>query len=242
MNTRSRSYCFTINHYDDDDLADLILLADQSRYMIIGFEQGEKEETPHIQGYVYFENQRYFKSLSKLIPRAYIATAKGNPKQNYDYCTKEGNFYEHGELPISGRLTYDKMKEIMKDPESNPFLYQQYRKTYEAIQQHIKKKDESQIRFFIHEGFDPITTIFDYFDWNGTDKVAVVHELWQLEAYNEYDHVVYYADFWDKSHDLWARGMPICYKNGYEVKIVKPKTFVIVSSSIKLYSHLYTRI
>lgn len=112
MTSRKRDYCFTINNYTDADILQLHELENNPkvRYVIIGRETGS-EGTPHIQGYVYFNNAVPMVTVSKLISRAHITPCRGSPQQNIDYCSKDGDFVETGERPVSqkrkGELGYD---------------------------------------------------------------------------------------------------------------------------------------
>lgn len=72
--------------------------------MVVGKEQGE-QGTKHLQGYLYYDNARSFASVKKLIPKAHIEAAKGSPAQNKEYCTKEGDFFELGDMPTQGKRT-----------------------------------------------------------------------------------------------------------------------------------------
>lgn len=98
---KSRSYCFTINNYGEDDLEQLEQI--ECTYIVYGNEVGDSG-TPHLQGYVRFKNARQFGSVSKDFPRAHLEIARGSPKQNRDYCTKSGEFIERGEFPDDGGL------------------------------------------------------------------------------------------------------------------------------------------
>jgi hypothetical protein len=103
--SRSRAYCFTINNYDDDDVSQCEALASESVYLIVGVEKGEKNDTPHLQGYVYFQNSRLFSSIKKKLPRAHIEVAKGAPIDSKRYCSKERILFEHGTCPRQGNRT-----------------------------------------------------------------------------------------------------------------------------------------
>lgn len=99
---KSYAYCFTINNWTDADIEELKKLEEdrRTRYLIIGKEVGE-EGTPHIQGYVYFHNQMVFKTFKKLLSRAHIEPSRGTVDDNVAYCSKDGDFYEHGDKPIN---------------------------------------------------------------------------------------------------------------------------------------------
>lgn len=103
QNQRSRGYCFTINNYTEEEYDNLKLI--DSVYLIVGKEKGE-EGTPHLQGYIYFRNAKTFNRAKELIgQRAHIEVAKGTPEQNKQYCAKQGDYIEMGELPQKGKRT-----------------------------------------------------------------------------------------------------------------------------------------
>ena len=103
MSTQSRSttWCFTLNNPTEDEV-----LLPQSwdpetyKYLVYQLEQGENG-TPHLQGYISFNNQKRFSEFRKYFvdERAHVAVAKGTAKQNRKYCTKEeGRIKDRGNL------------------------------------------------------------------------------------------------------------------------------------------------
>lgn len=114
MSARSRDYCFTLNNYTESEYQSVICI--DAKYIVVGKEKGESG-TEHLQGYVYWENARSFNAVKKLIPRAHLEKTKGTPQQASDYCKKEGNYYESGELPMKQgqRTDIDEVREILKD-------------------------------------------------------------------------------------------------------------------------------
>lgn len=97
--SKHRAYCFTLNNYTDDHV--LALKALPCRYIIFGKEKAPTTGTPHLQGYLYYENPVSFKAVAKLFPWC-IYPAKGTADQNKVYCTKEdADFYERGVKPMS---------------------------------------------------------------------------------------------------------------------------------------------
>jgi len=80
------------------------------QYLVFGFETGGKKKVCHIQGYVYFNNALSQSSVKKKLPRAHLEVTKGTPDQNFDYTSKDGDFYEFGEKPLSGRACFDKIE------------------------------------------------------------------------------------------------------------------------------------
>lgn len=99
MNVRSRDWCFTVNNYSDVDTQICYELSVVSNYLIYGKEVASTG-TKHLQGYIYFKDAKSFSKVQKLLPKGtHIEKAKGTPKQASDYCKKEGDYVEYGELP-----------------------------------------------------------------------------------------------------------------------------------------------
>lgn len=73
-----RKWCFTLNNWTKKEY-EAIKNTEKVKYMIIGKEVG-KEGTPHLQGYVRFNNARYLKAIKKLDgwKRCHLDPAKGN--------------------------------------------------------------------------------------------------------------------------------------------------------------------
>lgn len=238
--SKSRSYVFTINNDTFEDLDHLMDI--DCKYFCIGFEEGE-EGTPHIQGYVQFENPISFKSAKNRVgTRCHIEVAKGNFQQNIDYCSKDGSFYEFGERPhVGGSLTYDQIVDVMKDPKSNPHLYNLYRNAYSAIQQHEISQRDTETKFYkITPVHSLIQEVFEYFNFESYDGVAVVTNLSELAAYTDpriviYDHDDLKEDSYERNLQYYPQGMPIHIKKGYEYLKIKPEIFVLRTNNPKGY-------
>lgn len=69
---------------------------------ICGDEVGESG-TPHLQMYFESKTQIEFTSVKEMFPRAHVEKAKGNTKQNIEYCSKEGNFKTNASVPLDRR-------------------------------------------------------------------------------------------------------------------------------------------
>lgn len=74
------------------------------KYVILGIETCPTTSRQHIQGFVIFNNARYFDAVRTLDLfleyHVHVEIAKGSPTQNFDYCSKEGNFKEVGARPV----------------------------------------------------------------------------------------------------------------------------------------------
>lgn len=117
---KSRHTCWTLNNWRDIHLTRLSEYVTESRYICWSQEVGE-EGTPHLQGYVAWDNPRSLKKFKDTItppgePQQlhYEPYTKGTAAQNRAYCAglvqKKGNvqnptFEEHGELPQQGERT-----------------------------------------------------------------------------------------------------------------------------------------
>lgn len=107
--SRARSWICTINNYTNDDLAQLSRLSTTSKFYIIGKEVGEEKKTPHIQAYFQFKNQTRFSTLRRKVPRAHWEKARGTVQENYDYCSKEGDFTTN----IVPKVTREQLKQLV---------------------------------------------------------------------------------------------------------------------------------
>lgn len=139
---RSRNWCFTINNYTINDVNQLKEI--KYKYIVLGDEVGELG-TPHIQGFVHFENALSFDSLKKKLPKTtHIEKCKGTPDQNITYCKKTNNIlYEDGEKPSQGkRKDLDQIKDDIMEGNTTsediavnqPMVYHQYARTLTKIE------------------------------------------------------------------------------------------------------------
>lgn len=113
---RSRAWVFTYNNWPDhmDDHWKIVECCEfNCEYAIFGYEISDSG-TEHLQGYMYFKDAKTFKAIKDkyTCKRIHLQVAKGTPKQNYKYCSKQGNFHEWGKLPQQGRRSdFDELKE-----------------------------------------------------------------------------------------------------------------------------------
>lgn len=110
----SRGWCFTINNYTEEDENFCYGLGWMSKYVVVGREIGESG-TPHLQGYVYFENRRNLAGMKALHETAHWEPQKGTPKQAAEYCKKDGDFFEWGVAPMSQEEKGDCGREAAKE-------------------------------------------------------------------------------------------------------------------------------
>lgn len=102
-NERSRAWSFTLNNHSVVEECEIKAAIDSARYGIYGREVGESG-TPHLQGYIVFQHAKSFAAAKRLLGgRVHLEKSRGNAEHNRNYCAKDGDFYEHGEIPLSGK-------------------------------------------------------------------------------------------------------------------------------------------
>lgn len=119
--SRSRGWCFTINNPTGWDIADLEKAIEATNYLCYGKEVGENG-TPHLQGYLRFQNPVTLKRVKLLLPRAHLEIQKGTVDQAIEYCEKDGDFVQYGERPKSGgKGTKEMWRKILTWAESGEY-------------------------------------------------------------------------------------------------------------------------
>lgn len=102
MSTKqSRNWCFTLNNYTDDEYNSLRQCADsdETEYAVLGKERGESN-TPHIQGFIMFVRKKRLNGVKQALGsnRIHVEIARGTPTEASEYCKKDGDFYERGDI------------------------------------------------------------------------------------------------------------------------------------------------
>ena len=139
--------CFiTWNNYDKDfENRDLIIDYFQSlpnfKGALLGFETGEKENTNHIQGVVFFTQPKTFNTLRKYFKNNHIEKII-SLSSALEYCKKENDYIEIGTIPKSKQqlsasqdFIYDIISGTSKNNlmENYPTLYLRYAKDIDFI-------------------------------------------------------------------------------------------------------------
>jgi len=112
MTNRIRSYCFTLNNYTDEEI-ELIKNGDYS-YLVFGKEIGESG-TPHLQGFVRFENAKTMSAIHKL--KGWKRTAlqvSESPLSAIDYCKKGSQSHDEWKKDNVSGINYGKDAEVFE--------------------------------------------------------------------------------------------------------------------------------
>lgn len=93
---KRRDFSFHLKNYTQEEYD--ILINMDCRYIILGKEIDD-ETNRKLHGYIYFQCPKTFQSVKKFIPRVETNELQKTPKFNYQFCSKQNQFEERGELP-----------------------------------------------------------------------------------------------------------------------------------------------
>lgn len=113
-----RNFCFTCFHEEDhlDDLKKWKVV----KYLVYGKEICPKTNKPHLQGYCELSSSRKFSIVTKKIPNTHLEPRQGTARQASDYCKKDGEIYEQGDISQAGkRNDIHSATEMILNNESN---------------------------------------------------------------------------------------------------------------------------
>lgn len=102
LRVRSRGFCFTWHNYTDEVISKLKSL--DTKYLVFGKELTPSNNTPHLQGYIHFKDNKTLSAVLKMLkgpqpPVSKVTPAKGTALQNQKYCTKDKDYFERGVPP-----------------------------------------------------------------------------------------------------------------------------------------------
>jgi len=95
---KSCNFTFTLNNYTDDHID--MLTQHDCRAMGYGKEVS-KTGTPHLQGWLCYPNQRSLNTVRKRLAGAHVEVMKRRLQYNREYCMKDGDYTERGDIPKS---------------------------------------------------------------------------------------------------------------------------------------------
>lgn len=126
---QSTRWCFTINAAAGAQEHPCAIVWDPASmvYLIHGKEVAESTGRLHLQGFVVMKTKKSLTAMKRIHGTAHWESARGTSIQAAEYCRKEGDFEEHGDIPTSGQRTdlsdcvaaleTRSLEELMEDPE-----------------------------------------------------------------------------------------------------------------------------
>jgi len=102
--TQGLNWCFTINNPtqgSEDNLTTMCEMSGNIKYMVYGREVGASG-TPHLQGYLELKKKWRGATLKQHIgANAHLELRKAKAHQAAEYCKKDGDYVEFGEVPAT---------------------------------------------------------------------------------------------------------------------------------------------
>lgn len=216
---RARSWCFTINNHNIDDLIGLVDMS--FMYLVFGFEIAPSTGTPHIQGYVAYDEGLSRRQVSKLMPRASVEVANGSLQSNYNYCSKGGDFYVFGEKNQGKRTDLDELVACINRGETVSYIRERYPKMYfmykKRIDEMVVKDVQEKERHLV---------LLDYDQRYSIKGAFISGEQGGDECYLGEKKLV--AARYGFDIEAWLNGFPPRVKRGYEIVSIDPDTVYLV--------------
>lgn len=152
---QARCVVFTCNNYDPD-LVNLLVETLKAwplcTYFVFGKEVAPTTGTPHLQGYLELSQPSAWSTIRNKLKTVYLPTSTSSPwttrrrataQRAADYCKKDGDFVEHGEISRQGERNDLKMvcqdikagkRTIWDVMDEDPAFYHQYGRTLKEVQ------------------------------------------------------------------------------------------------------------
>lgn len=140
--SRHRNVCYTLNNPTLDPSAHLDFVESRLdvRYHVIGFERAPTTGTPHYQGYIEFNKAYSFTRIKQALGEAHLEARRGTPQEAADYCKKDGDTYERGEISRQGnRSDIDEAAQLTLESgpkavaEHSPGTYVKFHRGFHAL-------------------------------------------------------------------------------------------------------------
>lgn len=94
-----RRFAFTLFNFSEQNKEKIKQLSDHFIYAVVGEETCPSTGRKHLQGFIHLKNPWRFGRIKKELGNdIHIEPAFGTDEQNRQYCIKEGNYFEIGEI------------------------------------------------------------------------------------------------------------------------------------------------
>lgn len=237
------------NELHDDDVEKQLC---NYRYIIFGFEGTDEKSTfhPHIHMYIHYVHPVSMTNVLTNFTKHHNCVVIDNPLDAIEYCKGyEGKEHKLKDLEENVWLDIGTLPNgVLKKPKVNQtnlvmtainegktieevcqlfpsFALHHYNKLKSFYE---RKKQNVETKFYYIDPDDSVGDLITYLHDAGIveGKLAVCFEdLSELEAYEEYDTILYYGDY-TRQLAHYALGYPMTYKYGYELRKIKPRMFI----------------
>jgi len=173
--SRAQYWCFTKNNYNDDDIFYMQSLVNEPQvtYIVFGLEVGE-QGTPHLQGYVELEGRLTFNQVTQLLPGCHIEVRRGNAMQAKEYCIKDGDFIEEGEMSTNYQGKRNDLAEVQAQLDAGASLTQVANDHFASFVRYGRSFRQYQLLKAEVRQWE--TEIYVYWGDTGTGKTRKVHD------------------------------------------------------------------
>lgn len=185
---KSSRYCFTIHNYAEKELKAFHKLAsslEKHHFIGYGLEIAPDTGTPHIQGYIELKSSQRFSFLHNYFPfkkdgkklKFHVEIANGTAEQNRKYVSKDGKFFEFGELVSKGKRT--DMLEIKTLIKENPKELDKIIDEKANNLQQVKFAQTIQPIYLAHRHPDEPPTVYWIFGPTEAGKTSLVYRCFE---------------------------------------------------------------
>lgn len=171
MSVRARGWCMTLNNYTEDDVDRLSKwFRENCEYACIGREIGSNG-TPHLQICCEFKNMKSFKQMKDVCPEWHVEKRKGTKFEAAEYCKKDGDYKEIGDLGNEqGKRTDLSMVRDMVKEGKNMRSICDVTNSYQAI------RYAETLRKYYQKGRNWKPKVYWYWGPTGTGKTRLAME------------------------------------------------------------------
>jgi len=248
---RSRGWCFTLNNYcliEEKFIEDL-----NCKYITFGHEVGSECHTPHLQGYILFENQKEFSTVKDMFPaRTHLEAAK-TVAAAIAYAQKDGSdIYERGTRPKTAKESghADEQKERYKSAvslaksgnieaieEVDPVLHLRFYRTFKELKKDYRPillpVDTEYVGYWIYGPPGTGKTTFAWAQFPNSYSKDASNSWW--DGYQDQETVI--IDDLDKYHvsqgynlKQWLHQRPFNAQVKGGVLYIRPKLVIVTSN------------
>jgi len=239
--SRSRGWCFTLNNYVEDDEQHLDGI--ECQYLIYGREIAPTTGTRHLQGYIHFSSEKTLRRVKAILGARYHLEARlGTIEQAIEYCKKENNFKERGQVRTRQAakdcwgdvLDLAEAGDIQTIKDEYPRHYLQYFKTLMSIRAYNSKPLEGELEhewWYGPTGTGKSKTVWEKFP---DHYQKPVNKWW--DGYCGQDVVV--IEEWEPKNEctasklkIWADRYPFPGEiKGGTLERIRPKKIIVTSN------------